>query len=238
MSPFLIFSPTVSRAGESARRSPYALTGEHVTITPAQYTFDWNGRENLASFLVQVDADAPRTTLQLCFHVFLGPLQIAFIPLGIIISTLPTDTEPRKTEVQAPSSAFASYSSKDAESVSRSLSTLAHWAPTLDIFQDCLDLNPNEVFKPRLEKEIAVREIFLLFWSRNASGSKWVLWEFETARTKKGLNAILPMPLEDPAIAPPPPGFEDKHLRDRFMIAGYGLKKIGELTGTTSTNAH
>jgi hypothetical protein len=36
------------------------------------------------------------------------------------------------------------------------------------------------------------------------------------------------MPLEDPAIAPPPPGFEDKHLRDRFMIAGYGLKKIAE----------
>ena len=33
---------------------------------------------------------------------------------------------------------------------------------------------------------------------------------------------------EDPAIAPPPPGFEDKHLRDRFMLAGYGLQKIDE----------
>ncbi|MGH6827195.1 hypothetical protein [Methyloceanibacter sp.] len=36
------------------------------------------------------------------------------------------------------------------------------------------------------------------------------------------------MPLEDSAIAPPPPGFADKHLRDRFMLAGYGLQKIAE----------
>jgi hypothetical protein len=115
--------------------------------------------------------------------------------------------------------------------VARSLSTLAHWAPTLDIFQDCLDLAPNETFKPQLEVEIGKRDVFLLFWSRHARDSKWVLWEFETARVKRGMDAILPMPLEDPAVAPPPPGFEDKHFRDRFMIAGYGLKKIAELAG-------
>jgi hypothetical protein len=40
------------------------------------------------------------------------------------------------------------------------------------------------------------------------------------------LDAILPMPLEDPAIAPPPPELADRHLRDRFMLAGYGLAKI------------
>jgi hypothetical protein len=120
--------------------------------------------------------------------------------------------------VRAPSSAFASYCSKDAEAVSRSLST------------------PNEGFKARLAAEIAARDVFLLFWSRNARASTWVLWEFETARVKPGLNAILPMPLEDPKLVPPPPGFEDKHLRDRFMIAGYGLKKITEEFGRTATN--
>jgi hypothetical protein len=36
------------------------------------------------------------------------------------------------------------------------------------------------------------------------------------------------VPLEDPSIAPPPEGFEDLHLRDRFMLAGYGLAKIDE----------
>ncbi len=204
------------------------LTGEHVTIMPGERNFEWNGRENLASFAVQVNADAPQVTLQLCFHVFLGPVPIAFIPLGVAISAHASDPQTPGLEVRAPSSVFASYSSKDAEPVTRSLSTLTRWAPTLDIFQECLDLMTNDAFKPQLAKEIAARDVFLLFWSRNASASKWVLWEFQTAQVKPGLNAILPMPLEDPAIAPPPPGFEDKHLRDRFMIAGYGLQKIAE----------
>jgi hypothetical protein len=209
------------------------LTGEHVRVTPAERSFEWNGRENLVSFAVTVDGDAPRTKLQLCFHVLLGGLGIAFIPLGLAVGDEPGETGTQEMTSRAPSSAFASYSSKDAEAVTRSLSTLAHWAPALDIFQDCLDLTPNEAFKPQLEAQIGKRDIFLLFWSRHARDSKWVLWEFETARAKRGMNAILPMPLEDPALAPPPPGFEDKHMRDRFMIAGYGLKKIADLAGRT-----
>jgi hypothetical protein len=180
---------------------------------------------------VTVDTDAPRTKLQLCFHLLLDGLEISFIPLGLTVGNVSGETAMHQTTAHAPSSAFASYSSKDAQTVARSLSTLAHWAPTLDIFQDCLDLAPNETFKPQLEMEIGKRDVFLLFWSRHARDSKWVLWEFETARVKRGMDAILPMPLEDPAVAPPPPGFEDKHFRDRFMIAGYGLKKIAELAG-------
>jgi hypothetical protein len=41
------------------------------------------------------------------------------------------------------------------------------------------------------------------------------------------------MPLEDPAIAPPPPEFADLHLRDRFMLAGYALAKVREEAGRT-----
>jgi hypothetical protein len=209
------------------------LTGEHVRIAPEERLFEWNGRENLVSFAVTVDGNAPRAKLQLCFHVLLDGLEIAFIPLALTVGDASGETAMHQTTTHAPSSAFASYSSKDAQMVARSLSTLAHWAPTLDIFQDCLDLAPNETFKPQLEVEIGKRDVFLLFWSRHARDSKWVLWEFETARVKRGMDAILPMPLEDPGVAPPPPGFEDKHFRDRFMIAGYGLKKIAELAGHT-----
>ena len=205
------------------------LTGEHTTITPAERQFEWNGRENLAAFAVAVDNAAPASGIQLCFHVFLGPVQIAFVPLSVAIGATPEDSPAPRLEVRAPASAFASYSSKDAQAVARSLSTLTRWAPTLDIFQDCLDLKTEPTpFKDQLAKEIAAREVFLLFWSRHASASEWVRWEFERAKEKPGLNAILPMPLEDPAIVPPPPGFDDKHLRDRFMIAAYGLQKIAE----------
>src|SRR5262249_12921797 len=136
------------------------LTGEHVQITPAEHNFEWNGRENSATFAVQVDADAPHVTLQIFFHVFLGPVQIAFIPVPVSVSARLTDRKSPLVDLRPPSSAFASYSSKDAEAVNRSLSTLAHWAPTLDIFLDCLDLTPNESFKARLAAKIAASDIF------------------------------------------------------------------------------
>ncbi len=79
-----------------------------------------------------------------------------------------------------------------------------------------------------LRKRLLARDVFLLFWSRNANASKRVLGEFQIAQVKPGLNTILPMSLEDAAVAPPPPGIEDTNLRDRFMIAGYGLQKIAE----------
>ena len=107
------------------------LTGEHVTIMPGERNFEWNGSENLASFAVQVNADAPNVTLQLCFHVFLGPVQIAFIPLGVAMSARASDAQTPRLEARAPSSVFASYSSKDAEPVARSLSSSRvgrrHW---------------------------------------------------------------------------------------------------------------
>ncbi len=68
----------------------------------------------------------------------------------------------------------------------------------------------------------------LLFWSRNAAASPWAKWEYQTAWDARGLNAILPIPLEDAELAPPPPELADRHLRDRFMLAGYGLAKIRE----------
>lgn len=204
------------------------LSGAHLQISPAERNFDWNGRENTVTFAVTVDGNAPAARVQLCFQVFLGPVEISAINIGLELDAGAAAAPASATSLPAPSSAFASYSSKDAALVTQRLSTLAHWAPTLDIFQDCLDLVPNEDFKPQLAIQIAARDVFLLFWSRNAMASPWVRWELDTARTNPGIAAILPMPLEDPAIAPPPPGFEEKHLRDRYLTAGYGLAKIAE----------
>jgi len=124
------------------------------------------------------------------------------------------------------SNAFALYASKDASTVSQRLSTLQRWSPNLDIFQDCLDLRPNAAFQPQLEAQIRARDVFLLFWSRNAAASPWVRWEYQTACETKNLNAILSMPLEDPELAPPPAELADRHLRDRFMVAAYALERI------------
>jgi hypothetical protein len=207
------------------------LSGERFDVQPQEQGFEWSGRMNAVAFEVDVRPDTPAGAATLSFQVFVADVPMALIPMRLVIGPAPgvVDSPPQRSHVGAPRSAFASYASKDSAQVAPRLSTLVRWAPGLDVFQDCLDLVPNETFKTQLAEQIGKRDVFLLFWSRNAAASPWVQWEYDTARSTKGLDAILPMPLEDPAIAPPPPEFADVHFRDRFMIAGYGLAKIGEL---------
>jgi hypothetical protein len=160
----------------------------------------------------------------------LAGVPIAYIPLPVALSSIaPEHEDVRVKRIRTPDSAFASYSSKDAQTVGFCLSTLTRWSPGLAIFQDCLDLTPGETFKPQLSERIAASDVFLLFWSRNASASPWVRWEYDTARQVKKLDALIPMPLEDPKIAPPPPEFADEHMRDRFMVARYALAQIDQV---------
>jgi hypothetical protein len=203
------------------------LTGEGLEVTPVEVRFEWNGRENLASFAVRARDDAP-ISVTLCFEVFVAEVPVSFISMRLNIGQRTGPMAVQQVQESVPSSAFASYASKDAESVTQRLSALQRWSPRLDIFQDCLDLPPNRSFQPQIRDQISRRDVFLLFWSRNAAASPWVKWEYETARDTRGLDAILPMPLEDAEIAPPPSELADRHLRDRFMLAGYGLKKIRE----------
>ncbi len=201
------------------------LTGDGVQASPKEVRFEWNGRENLAAFVVQVHDDAPAVVV-LGFEVFVADVPIMCIPMRVNITAHSAPVSVQQTQANVPGSVFASYASKDAQPVTQRLSTLQRWSPALDIFQDCLDLKSNASFQPQIKDQISRREVFLLFWSRNAAASPWVKWEYQTACDTLGVDAILPMPLEDPAIAPPPLELADRHLRDRFMMAGYALAKI------------
>ena len=195
---------------------------------PSEARFLWSGKENLAAFKVTAVERSDCEESILCFEVFVADVLVAFIPMQVRLRSGQGSGASNRVQSMAPRSAFASYASKDAEPVTHRLSTLSRWSPGLDIFQDCLDLRPGERFKPQLAKQIAGRDVFLLFWSRSAAISPWVKWEYTTAIDQKGLSAILAMPLEDPAIAPPPPELSDLHQRDRYMLAGYGLARIRE----------
>lgn len=209
------------------------MAGTGLTVTPPEQGFTWNGRFNTVAFDVRVDAATPPGGLALWCHVAVAGVPMAAIPLRVAVRAAgapagaPGPAEPAPPQpVPAPRSAFASYASADAAIVTQRLSTLARWAPGLDIFQDCLDLHPNAAFQPQLAEQIACRDVFLLFWSRRAAASQWVAWEIDTARHAKPAEAIVPMPLEDPAIARPPDWLSAEHLRDRFLLAGYALQRI------------
>ena len=205
------------------------VTAEGADVEPADRVFEWNGRENLAPFSVFVRPNVTAASIDVCFHVALGGVPIACIPLPVSLTAERASGATKITKrIRTAESAFASYSSKDTVTVAYCLSTLSRWSPGLSIFQDCLDLKPNEAFKPQLTKRIADSDVFLLFWSRSAAASPWCQWELDTARTAKGFGAVIPMPLEDPKIAPPPPEFAEVHMRDRFMVTRYAMQRVNE----------
>jgi hypothetical protein len=193
--------------------------GDHLRVQPATQSFEWNGSENLVSFLVTVLTDAP-TSLHLCFEAFIEGVPVFFTPLEVRTGAQTSDSEPSIVVVsQAASTAFASYSSKDDALVKQCLSALKHWDPQISIFMDCLDLTPNAEWQRELEQVIPSKGAFLLFWSVNSMKSAWVAWEINLAESARGLDYIRPMPLDGPDVAPPPEKLNHLHFSDRYLAA-------------------
>ena len=199
--------------------------GTSITVAPNEASFEWNGRNNIVSFSLTVAPTVPLGNIQLCFEVFIEGFPVAFIPLDIVIAK--ESHQSVATALGHPvNTAFASYSSLDASEVNLCLSALSRWDPNLEIFIDCLDLKPNEPWRHQLEQVIPQKDSFLLFWSANAMRSKWVDWEWRHASATKGIGAIRPFPLDDPAVVPPPPELQHLHFGDRFLLARKARQRI------------
>jgi HEAT repeat protein len=116
--------------------------------------------------------------------------------------------------------AFASYSSEDRERVMGRIQGMLKILPELDIFLDVLSLRSGERWEARITEEILSRDAFLLFWSLAASQSTWVEREWKTALQHKGLDAISPVPLDPPTVAPPPSELAALHFWDPGLALG------------------
>ncbi|MDP3689106.1 MAG: toll/interleukin-1 receptor domain-containing protein, partial [Sulfurimicrobium sp.] len=139
----------------------------------------------------------------------------------------PVSGENVAANVEPAKSAFVSYSSRDRLRVLDRVASIKISAG-IDPFLDCLDLHPGEEWKPRLDDEIRRRDLFLVFWSKNASESKWVVWELDTALKEKDARAFQLHPL-DPDVKPPE-GLEELHVGDVIMWVrkGYEASLAGQ----------
>jgi len=221
---------TPDRAGGWLVGTPVTVrvSGAHLRVSPSQRSFEWDGRENLLSFIVTVDSNAPAGNIALCFEAFIEGVSVAFIPLTVSIGESTRAPEREMLSERVASTAFASYASGDAARVAACLSALSRWDRGLDVFMDCLDLTPNEEWQRELQRVIPTRDTFLLFWSVNASHSRWVAWELAQAKASKGLGWIRPMPIDDPSVAPPPDDLKHLHFGDRYLIARQAFLKRTE----------
>lgn len=194
------------------------LSGRHLEVSPAEQSFVWDGTRALLEFDVAVAAAAPQASIVLKFDVLVDGIVVAGLRMdlqiaadGAVASTAPAAS----ATTHAARSAFASYSSKDRERVLDRLAAV-RIATGLDVFLDCLALNPGEQWKPRLESEILSRDLFLLFWSSESAASQWVDWEWRTALARKGRDAMQIHPMA--SGVKPPAELKDLHFGDVYML--------------------
>lgn len=176
--------------------------GEYSNMCIQQ--LEWCGAWNVASFELGVSATEHSEMISVSIGVVVEGVRLIEIREFVRIRPIGGgESQITHMEVRVPQSAFASYSRPDRVDVLGRLRSLRS-ATGIDVFIDCLSMNPSEQWKIKVRREIMRRDTFFLFWSRSAKNSKWVDWEWRQALATKGLLGIQAHPLDSTVEAPPP----------------------------------
>ena len=196
-----------------------------ATIPEPMQTAVWNGRLVCLYFTMQM----PNVELivRAKLRIFVSGVPAGNLVFKILVRQNPPDLplSPATETARTYRKSFLSYASEDRVEVLKAAQLLRVYK--INFFQDVLDLSPGERWKRRLYAEIDDCDLFVLFWSRHAQQSEWVIREAEHAleRAKAapggdGPPEIRPYPLEVP-LPLPPVSLEDIHFNDpiRFIIS-------------------
>jgi len=183
----------------------------------------WRGSITAAQFEVEVpnDVAAAQVIGRVRIAVDRVPVGTLRFQLGVAAAgTTPGALEAREVRARRYRRAFVSYSSKDRAEVLRRVQ--AFKIAGLSVFQDVLELDPGDRWEKRLYQEIDNCDVFLLFWSKTAAASEWVLKEIDYAIARKHGDDerppdIQPVPIEGPPIVPPPASLKDLHFNDSLL---------------------
>jgi hypothetical protein len=131
------------------------------------------------------------------------------------VSAPATAPVPVSEEAKRYRKAFLSYASEDRVQVLRSAQLLSSMG--MEFFQDLLNLTPGQRWEQKLYENIDSCDVFLLFWSRHAAQSQWVIKEAEYAlshASEPNQLQLHPVILEGPPPVPPPPSLSKIHFND------------------------
>ena len=178
----------------------------------------WNGDPVNASFPVTAPKDCTEGSHVGTATISSHGLMICKLHFQIEIGAGARATSDDLTmKTERPRTAFASYSSQNRNEVLGCLQGMQKVAPDLDVDIDVLSLRSGQDYREALGTLIPAKDIFFLFWSKPASESKEVEWEWQMALSKKGLEFIDPVPLEDPRQVPPPAELSSLHFGDKWI---------------------
>jgi hypothetical protein len=204
-------------------RLTFELTMRGVEIDDAVARLVWYGRTEGVQFGVTIPRSAQAGALIGTVTVSQDSVPVGHLKFKLqVVGGAATGqaSEPVGDSARRYGTAFISYASQDRDKV---LSRVQMLRPLgIRYFQDILDLEPGARWERELYRHIDECDLFLLFWSRSAKESKWVLEEAKYALARKGEDEfappeIMPIILEGPPILPPPPELARLHFNDRLL---------------------
>lgn len=189
-----------------------ALQSPDIELDCETQQLFWNGKYATVDFEVYLPEDYDKRQLRLHGRVYNGAAVLTDLKLILQIGSNPNQfIDCEKVRLR---SAFISYASADRAKVVARIQGIQLACPDMDLFFDVESLRRGEQWEPKLYQEISQRDLFYLFWSKNAAASEWVKKELEFALTQKTIDYIEPIPLESPAVCAPPPSLMCKHFND------------------------
>jgi TIR domain-containing protein len=186
---------------------------------PVQAT-TWNGRLVHVYFALHMPPADARTFVRPKLRIFVNGVPAGQLIFKIEIRSSAPGVPPSPVGQSARvfRKPFLSYASEDRLQVLKAAQVLD--ALKMDYFQDILKLSPGDRWERRLYTEIETSDLFLLFWSRHAQQSEWVIREAEYAlqHAKEAASEppleIIPILLEGPPPPQPPESLKDIHFND------------------------
>jgi hypothetical protein len=184
----------------------------------------WRGRPVPLQFGVSVPRGCPPCTTIGTVVVSQDSVPIGHVKfrLEVVVSTTAASQppEPAGEEAKLYRLAFVSYAREDEEEVTRRVQMLQ--AVGIQYFLDAIQLSPGDRWEREIYRHIDECDLFLLFWSRAASQSEWVLKETRYALQRKSGDdlappEIRPVIIEGPPVPPPPPDLAHLHFDDPLL---------------------
>jgi len=218
------------RLGLSATRGEQftvVVDPDGLSIAQPRHVVTWNGDPVAAQFSMRAPSGAPRRDYCPTIRVLFGETPILHHALRVKVEArVPRWPQTQTAKGRFFRKAFLSYATPDRSKVL--LQAQALRAARIDVFQDLLSLDPGERWEAQLYRRISEADLFLLFWSKSAAASNWVIREAEYAlqcqrRRFKAGPEIIPVILDGPPPAPAPPSLQHLHFNDpvRCIIAAH-----------------
>jgi hypothetical protein len=199
-------------------RLSFELTMPGLRCAEPIQSLVWRGRPDAAQFAVEIPGDCPLGACVGSVIVSAHSVPIGHIKFKLRIIQAGSEAPSQEAvgeEAKRYSLAYISYASADRSKVLARVQMLD--LVGIRYFQDVLSLKPGDSWETEIYKNIDSCDVFLLFWSKAARDSEWVMKEIRYAKNRPQPPEIRPVVLEGPPVITPPEDLNDLHFNDRLV---------------------